>query len=162
MARPTIRLRLARAILGRHAKDFIPPLSYFDRFGSGFAGQLNDYRSKSEQLDANIGWCFAANNAIVEPSAAVKLKLYRRPLWRRPQLTPLRRRQSKNLTPFGDNSQSQQRLAPVSLQVARAPPTQTIIVDQHGGGAMPIELQKQEPQRQRVEVELRGFEPPTP
>jgi hypothetical protein len=27
---------------------------------------------------------------------------------------------------------------------------------------MPIELQKQEPQRQRVEVELRGFEPLTP
>jgi phage portal protein BeeE len=77
MARPTIRLRLARAILGRHAKDFIPPLSYFDRFGT-FAGRLNDYRSKSEQLDANIGWCFAANNAIVEPTAAVKLKLYRK------------------------------------------------------------------------------------
>ena len=85
-----------------------------------------------------------------------------RPLRRRPQLTPFRRHQSKNLTPFGDNSQSQQRLAPVSLQVARAPPAQTIIVDQPGVEVRPVELQKQEPQRQRVEVELRGFEPLTP
>jgi hypothetical protein len=30
------------------------------------------------QLQANLGWCFAANNAIVEPSAAVELKLYRK------------------------------------------------------------------------------------
>jgi hypothetical protein len=78
MAKPTIRLRLARAILGRHAKEFIPPLSLYDRFGAGFTGSLNDYRSKAEQLEANLGWCFAANNAIAEPTAAVKLKLTRK------------------------------------------------------------------------------------
>jgi hypothetical protein len=39
---------------------------------------------------------------------------------------------------------------------------QTIIIDQPCGEVMPVELQKQEPQRQRVEVELRGFEPLTP
>jgi hypothetical protein len=78
MARPNIRLRLARAILGRHAKEFIPPLSFYDRFGSGFSGRLNDYRSKAEQLEANLGWCFAANNAIADPTAAVELKLYRK------------------------------------------------------------------------------------
>jgi hypothetical protein len=54
MAKPTIRLRLARAILGRHAKEFIPPLSYFDRFGSPFSGSLNDYRSKAEQLEGAL------------------------------------------------------------------------------------------------------------
>ena len=53
MARkPSIRLRLASAILGRHAKDFIPPLSYYDRFGPGFTGTLNDYRTKAERGDA--------------------------------------------------------------------------------------------------------------
>lgn len=75
MARLPIRLRLAKAILGKHAKDFIPPLSFFDR--PGYTGTLNDYRTKAEQLEANLGWCFAANNAIAEPTAAVKLKLTR-------------------------------------------------------------------------------------
>ena len=78
MVKPTLRLRLARAILGRHAKEFIPPLSYWDRFGSGYGGRLNDYRTKAEQLEANLGWCFAANNAIADPTAAVELKLYRK------------------------------------------------------------------------------------
>ena len=86
----------------------------------------------------------------------------RRLLWRRPQLTPFRRHQSNNLTPLGDNSQSQQRLAPISLQFTRAPLMQTIIVDQPGVEVRRVELQKQGPQRQRVEVELRGFEPLTP
>src|SRR5215207_5164484 len=78
MARQPLRLRLAKAILGRHAKEFIPPLSFYDRFGSGFGGRLNDYRSKTEQLEANLGWCFAANNAICDPTAAVEIKLYRK------------------------------------------------------------------------------------
>jgi HK97 family phage portal protein len=42
-----------------------------------FGGTVNDYRSKAEQLEANLGWCFAANNAIAEPTAALKLKVYR-------------------------------------------------------------------------------------
>jgi hypothetical protein len=39
---------------------------------------------------------------------------------------------------------------------------QTITVDQPCGEDRTVDLQKQEPQRQRVEVELRGFEPLTP
>jgi hypothetical protein len=37
-----------------------------------------------------------------------------------------------------------------------------IIIDQISDELRPVELQKQEPQRQWVEVELRGFEPLTP
>jgi HK97 family phage portal protein len=77
MAAP-LRLRLAKAILGRRAKEFIPPLPLFD--GDGFAGsaRLNDYTSKPSQISANVGWSFAANTSIVDPCAAVALKLYRK------------------------------------------------------------------------------------
>lgn len=78
MAKAPIRLRLAKAILGSHAKDFIPPLSSFDGYSSGLSGRLNDYVTKSDQLKANLGWCFAANNAIADPTAAVEIKLYRK------------------------------------------------------------------------------------
>jgi hypothetical protein len=66
------------------------------------------------------------------------------------------------LTPFGDNSQSQQRLAPVSLQIERASPVERIIVDQIFRDVMSVELRKQGPKPPRLEVELRGFEPLTP
>jgi HK97 family phage portal protein len=74
------RLRLAKVILGSKAKEYIPSLnSLYDGWGYGSTGApLNDYVGKSEQLQANLGWCFAANNAIVEPTAAVELKLYRK------------------------------------------------------------------------------------
>jgi HK97 family phage portal protein len=77
MARAPLRLLLARAILGRHAKDFIPPLPLDDGFGAGGSGRLNEYSTKQAQLAANLGWCFAANSAIADPTAAVKLKLYK-------------------------------------------------------------------------------------
>ncbi len=77
-SKPPIRLRLAKAILGNRAKEFIPSLSYFDGFGGGVGPNLNDYVTKREQLKANLGWCYAANSAIVEPTASVRLKLYRR------------------------------------------------------------------------------------
>lgn len=73
-----IRLRLAKAILGGKAKEFIPSLSYWDGYGGGVAGRFNDYLTARDQLSANVGWCFAANNAIVETAAAVELKLYRK------------------------------------------------------------------------------------
>ena len=74
------RLRLAKVILGSKAKEYIPSLnSLYDGWGYGSTGApLNDYIGKNEQLQANLGWCFAANNAIVEPTAAVELKLYRK------------------------------------------------------------------------------------
>jgi HK97 family phage portal protein len=77
MAREPFRLRIAKAILGTHAKDFIPPLlnDGFDSLGG--AGRLNEYSTKQAQLAANLGWCFAANNAIADPTAAVELKLFR-------------------------------------------------------------------------------------
>ena len=78
MAKALLRLRLGRAILGSKAKDFIPPLSYFDGWNPSVSGRINEYVSKRDQLTANPGWCFAANNAIVEPRAAVPLKLYRK------------------------------------------------------------------------------------
>src|SRR4051812_22875463 len=73
-----IRLRLAKAIAGSRVKEFIPPLLNDDLSGFGGSGRLNNYLTKRDQLTANLGWCFAANNAIVEPTAAVKLKLYRK------------------------------------------------------------------------------------
>src|SRR4051794_15068319 len=72
------RLRLAKAIAGTRAKEFIPPLLNDDLAGWGSPGGLNNYVTKQSQLAANLGWCFAANNAIVEPTASVKLKLYRK------------------------------------------------------------------------------------
>lgn len=77
MARVPLRLQLARFILGSKAKDFIPPLFPTDDMSFGGSGRLNNYTDKREQLTANLGWCFAANNAIVDPTAAVELKLYR-------------------------------------------------------------------------------------
>lgn len=77
MAAP-IRLRLARAILGARAKEFIPPLTTFDGWGMDATGRLKSFKTKPEQLQANIGWVFAANTAIADPCAAVELKLYRK------------------------------------------------------------------------------------
>src|SRR4051794_1124519 len=78
--KPPFRLRVAKAILGSKAKEYIPSVnSLYDGWGYGSTGApLNDYISMGAQLDANLGWCFAANNAIVEPTAAVELKLYRK------------------------------------------------------------------------------------
>src|SRR3954469_14460278 len=73
-----LRLRLAKAIAGSRVKEFIPPLLNDDLAGWGSPGRLNNYVTKRDQLTANLGWCFAANNAIVEPTASVKLKLYRK------------------------------------------------------------------------------------
>lgn len=78
MARAPFRLRLAKAILGSKAKEFIPPLPSDGDFWGASGARLNDYRTKQEQLKANVGWCFAANNAIVEPTAAIKFKLMRK------------------------------------------------------------------------------------
>src|SRR5689334_21460111 len=70
MARQPLRLRLARAILGRQAKEFIPALAPDEGIIFGPSGRINEYRTKPEQLSANVGWCFTANNAI-EPFSAI-------------------------------------------------------------------------------------------
>src|SRR5690349_20226687 len=78
MAKPTLRLRLARAILGRHAKEFIPALAPDEGLLFGPTGRINEYRTKPDQLSANVGWCFTANNAIAEPFSAIQIKLMRK------------------------------------------------------------------------------------
>ncbi len=44
----------------------------------GAPGRLNNYDTKISQMSANIGWCFAANTAIVDSCSAVPIKLYRK------------------------------------------------------------------------------------
>ncbi|WP_241473781.1 phage portal protein [Mycolicibacterium neoaurum] len=70
-----LRVRLATRILGKN-KAFIPHLSNtLDLFDP--ANPLRDYATKQEALLANIGWAFAANDAIARPMAQVKLVLYK-------------------------------------------------------------------------------------
>lgn len=82
MARAPLRLRLAktanRLILGSHAKEFIPALNPDGGTFFGGEGRTNDYASKQEQLKANLGWSYTANNAIADPTAAVEIKLFRK------------------------------------------------------------------------------------
>lgn len=70
------RYRLGAAIAGKR-KDFIPALSPFDGFSADGFGRMKNYKTKVEQITANIGWVAAANDAISEACAAVDLKLYR-------------------------------------------------------------------------------------
>lgn len=75
--RQPLRIRLAAALAGTSSKAFIPALD--PAAGAGFASvRLQDYTRKPEQLAANLGWVFTANNAIAEPCAAVNLKLFKK------------------------------------------------------------------------------------
>lgn len=76
--RQPFRVKLANAILGSRLKGFIAPLSPLDGWTLDGTGRLNQYTSRTEQIKANMGWVFTANSAIVEPTAAVELKLYRK------------------------------------------------------------------------------------
>lgn len=79
MARPrklSLPQRFTRAVRTFRQKDFIPPLSAFDESFDG--NGLQDYRTKAEQLSANIGWCYTANSAIADACASVEIKLYRK------------------------------------------------------------------------------------
>ena len=59
-------------------KDYLPQLpSDRQDFGDG-AAPLPVFNTKTEQLQKNIGWVFAANSAIVDDVAAVKMRLYRK------------------------------------------------------------------------------------
>jgi HK97 family phage portal protein len=75
----SFRQRLAKAILGSKHKEFIPALDPIgDGVSFGGTGRLNDYATKLDQMQANIGWCFVANTAIADPCAAVEIKLYKK------------------------------------------------------------------------------------
>lgn len=72
------RQRLAQAILGR-GKSLVPSLNPIDgvnlpNMNLG-GGTLNSYTDKASQVAAATGWVFAANSAIVEPTAAVEIIL---------------------------------------------------------------------------------------
>ncbi|WP_427007185.1 phage portal protein [Pseudarthrobacter sp. H2] len=77
--RTPFRQRLANVISG-NSKSLIPALNPVDgvNFPGGAGGRLNTYADKPAQLAALTGWVFAANSAIVEPSAAVELVLKRK------------------------------------------------------------------------------------
>ena len=76
---PSFRLRLANFIAGTgKTKDFVQPLSPFDGWSLNGTGRLNQFTTKPQQLEANLGWVFAANTAIAEPAASVRFKLYRK------------------------------------------------------------------------------------
>ena len=77
MAKAPLSKRISAAFHILRTKDFIPPLSQFDGFSLG-GGRLNNFTDKRSQLEANVGWCYTANTAIVDPTAAVELKLVRK------------------------------------------------------------------------------------
>lgn len=71
-----LRYRIAKTIAG---KSFIPSLDMYDRLSGGVgSAHLNDYRDKLSQLQANIGWISAGNDAIVQSVASVQLQLFKK------------------------------------------------------------------------------------
>lgn len=76
VSKPSIRQRVARRILGSQTKDFVQALSPLDGWSLNGTGRLQQYWDKASQMSANAGWCFAANTAIVDPTASVPLHLY--------------------------------------------------------------------------------------
>lgn len=70
------RIKLARSIAG---KSFIPNLDLHDRLMSGNgANVINDFNTKLAQLEGNLGWVAAANEAIVQGIIGVPIRLYRK------------------------------------------------------------------------------------
>ena len=70
-----LRIRIARSIAG---KSFVPNLDLHDRLmAGGGANSINDFNTKLAQLEGNLGWVAAANEAIVQGIAGVPLRLYR-------------------------------------------------------------------------------------
>lgn len=79
--RAPLRVRLHAAgqalFRGQIKRDYIPALSPLDGWPD-MSGRLKSFLNKSEQLEANLGLCYTANNAITEVAAAVQLKAGRR------------------------------------------------------------------------------------
>jgi len=70
---PPLRIRIADFIAGtgRRRKEFVQALSPLDGWSLNGTGRLNQYTTTPQQLEANLGWVFAANTAIADPCAAV-------------------------------------------------------------------------------------------
>ena len=79
MPKPSLRQRIGLKLLGGSTeKAFVPPLSPDDGgMGLGRLARTNDYTAMDDQLAANVGWVFAANDAICEPASSIKLKLFK-------------------------------------------------------------------------------------
>lgn len=75
--RLSLRLKLAKAIVGSRAQNFIPSLDMIDRWRNGDGSVLKGYLSKADPLTANLGWP-TPPTSIVEAAAAMELKAYRR------------------------------------------------------------------------------------
>lgn len=70
-----IRQKVAETL---NQKNYIPslsPLSGIDAFSNDAASRIRTYGSKGEQLDANVGWVYAANDFISEAFAGVEMQL---------------------------------------------------------------------------------------
>ncbi|WP_407107253.1 phage portal protein [Rhodococcus aetherivorans] len=68
-----LRVKIASKIAG---KTFIPSLAAIDaRLMGGGTHMINDFRDKQSQLEANLGWVAAANEAIVQGILSVPIKL---------------------------------------------------------------------------------------
>lgn len=74
----SFRQIIGRAIAGSSQKSFVPSLDPFDGDLFGGTSRSHDYKSKPDQITANVGWSFAANSAIAQPASRVKFKLYQR------------------------------------------------------------------------------------
>ncbi len=69
-----LRVKIASKIAG---KSFVPSLAAIDaRLAGGSANIIHDYRDKQSQLEANLGWVAAANEAIVQRIQSVQIRLY--------------------------------------------------------------------------------------
>lgn len=80
MARQSLLSRFSSSFSFGRKKGFVPALNPHGRgvVFPGAGGQLKDYQSKHEQVEALVGWVDAANSAIAEPCAAVELKVYQK------------------------------------------------------------------------------------
>ena len=74
----SFRQRLGTAIAGSVNKSFIPSLNSSDSDFLGGSGRSNEYKTKTDQITANSGWSYAANDAITKPASVVKLQLYKK------------------------------------------------------------------------------------
>lgn len=74
----SLRQRLGAFIAGAARKDYVPSLRPIDDLWGD--GRTKTYALKSEQISANVGWSFAANDSISSLCAAVPFKLYKKKL----------------------------------------------------------------------------------
>lgn len=72
-----IRKKIAET---QNRKAFIPALTPLgegsDSFNIDSQSRIRTYGSKKEQLEANVGWVYAANDFIAEAFAAIEMQLY--------------------------------------------------------------------------------------